>query len=91
MGNVLYERIFGDKIGKEIQSFVKKNGVNTINNRKVKEVKYDGNKKVLVLDDGERVTADMVIYGIGEECNTDYVPNEYKDSRDKSIIVDKFL
>lgn len=33
----------------------------------------------------------MVIYGIGEECNSDYVPNSFKDSRDKSIIVDHFL
>lgn len=52
MGNVLYERIFGDKIGHEIQKFVKNNGVNTITNRKVKEVKYDGDKKILVCDDG---------------------------------------
>ena len=33
----------------------------------------------------------MIIYGIGDVLNTDYLPHDFLDSRDNSVIVNKYL
>jgi pyruvate/2-oxoglutarate dehydrogenase complex dihydrolipoamide dehydrogenase (E3) component len=83
----LFEGVFGSKVGEHIQKFVTSKGVNVKGSVRVDRIEDSNGRKVLHLNNGERVEADLVLYGIGDQPNTDYVPHDFLDSRDNSVIV----
>ena len=89
--DVVFKNSFGKEVGKKMADFITKNGVTILNNTNTAE--FTGNKNVekVKLVDGRELEADLVVYGIGGVCNTEYASNNLKDTRDNSILLDENL
>ena len=58
---------------------------------KATEFMGDGKVEHVVLDDGTKIAADLVIVGIGVELNTSYLKHIELNESDRSIPVNKYL
>jgi apoptosis-inducing factor 3 len=88
---VPFEKILGDKLGKMFQKVHESKGVEFKFETKVTE--FIGNEGVeyVILDNGEKVAADLVILGIGVQPNTSYLKGIKLDEKDHSIRVNNYL
>lgn len=60
------ERVLGKEIGEYLSAEHEKNGVKLHKQRKVAEIRGEGNNaKTVVLDDGSLIEADLVLVGAG--------------------------
>ncbi|MBA3921168.1 MAG: FAD-dependent oxidoreductase [Nostocaceae cyanobacterium] len=86
---------FGNILGKELgQLFYQvheENGVQFHMGRKVEKLEGEVAVKTVVLDNGDRLAADMVIVGIGVQPVTDYLVGVDLYPKDKSVLVDEYL
>ena len=89
--DVVFKKSFGNEVGEKMARFITKNGVKILNNTNMVEFKGNQNVEKVKLTDGREIEADLVVYGIGEVCNTDYLSDNFKDLRDKSILLDENL
>ena len=70
------ERQFGFEVGSSILAEHHNNGVQTYMSRKVVEVKGSGNLAThVILDDGTKLEADLVIVGAGVKPSTGFLNN----------------
>jgi NADPH-dependent 2,4-dienoyl-CoA reductase/sulfur reductase-like enzyme/nitrite reductase/ring-hydroxylating ferredoxin subunit len=85
-----FVNVFGPEIGKLFKDTHEKNGVRFKLNSEVKEFAGKDALKEVILKNGERLKADLVIVGIGVKPATDFVQGLKKNS-DGGIIVDQNL
>lgn len=86
-----FEKTFGTDVGRRLQTLHEKNGVQFHLN--CKATQFIGNDAVetVVLDNGDRLAADLVIIGIGIEPATDSLQAMKLHSSDRSVVVDAYL
>lgn len=86
-----FKKILGEQLGKMLQKLHEKNGVTF--KLETKAIEFIGDNKVeqVILENGEKITADLVIVGIGVELNTNYLEGIQLHQQDNSIRVNKYL
>jgi NADPH-dependent 2,4-dienoyl-CoA reductase/sulfur reductase-like enzyme/nitrite reductase/ring-hydroxylating ferredoxin subunit len=89
-GSVPFKRSLGPEIGAMFQKIQEENGVSFKLGRQVVRLEGEARVKAVVLDDGERLPADLVLVGIGVYPATDYLQG-VPVNPDGSITVDKHL
>ena len=89
--SVPFKKILGEEIGKIFQQVHEENGVSFKLGRKA--VQFEGSDKVeaVILDNGDRLKADIVIVGIGVEPATDFLEGIDLYPKDGSVVVDEYL
>lgn len=88
--SVPFEKILGDRVGKLFQKEHEKNGVKFIFGQKASQ--FVGKEKVetVVLDNGDRLAADLAVVGIGVDPATDILEG-VRLNEDKSVTTDEYL
>ncbi len=74
-----------------MESFASEKGLKILNN--FTGVSLEGTEKVegFVLTNGNLLKADMVVYGIGSENNSEFLKDHLKNQKNKSVEVNGFL
>jgi apoptosis-inducing factor 3 len=90
MDKIPFEQTLGKEIGKLIKREHEKRGIKFKLGRKVK--KFEGNEKLssVLLDNGEKIDADIAVIGIGVKPATEIIDDVEKNS-DGGIKVDETL
>jgi NADPH-dependent 2,4-dienoyl-CoA reductase/sulfur reductase-like enzyme/nitrite reductase/ring-hydroxylating ferredoxin subunit len=70
---VPFAKVFGEKIGHMMQRMHEEKGVQFMLGHSVKDIEGNGRAETVVLDNGERLEAGLVLAGIGVVPNTGYV------------------
>ena len=88
---ILFEKVFGEKVGAFVKQLHEEAGVTFELERKVEKIEgKDGKVAGVVLDNGVQLPADLIVVGIGVEPATDYVEGiAFQD--DHSLAVDGHL
>ncbi|KAL7752933.1 Apoptosis-inducing factor 1 [Sorochytrium milnesiophthora] len=95
MEKVPFQRVLGERVGAALQKMHEKNKVSFRMNAEV--ARFEGNSAgkvtAVVLKDGERVAADVVVLGMGAALNTDIVKAAGIPVSDKdgSVLVDGYM
>ena len=84
---VPFTRQFGDEIGRMFKSLHEANGVKFLGGVQVARLEGTGNVSAVVLENGDRLPADLVIVGVGVRPSTDFIEGVEKD-KEGGIIVD---
>jgi NADPH-dependent 2,4-dienoyl-CoA reductase/sulfur reductase-like enzyme len=84
------ERVFGQRVGQLLLLLHERNGTRFRLGREVRELMGSGRVESVILDDGSRLPADLVVVGIGVRPNADIV-KMYPKNPDGSIDVDQYL
>ncbi|MEH2145781.1 FAD-dependent oxidoreductase [Nostoc sp.] len=89
--SVPFKKTLGEEIGKIFQQVHEENGVSFKLGRKA--VQFEGSDKVeaVILDNGDRLKADIVIVGIGVQPATDFLEGIDLHPKDGSVVVDEYL
>jgi apoptosis-inducing factor 3 len=88
--SVPFQRTLGPEVGAMFQEILQENGVSFQLGRRVARLDGEDRVKEVVLDNGERLPADLVLVGIGVHPATDYL-REVEINPDGSVTVDKYL
>ncbi|NET91456.1 MAG: FAD-dependent oxidoreductase [Kamptonema sp. SIO1D9] len=88
---VPFEKLLGEQIGKIYQKIPEKNGVTFQLGTKATEFVGDRKVQAVILDNGEKLAADLVIVGIGVTPATDYLEGVELNEKDNSINTDEYL
>lgn len=85
-----FKKILGEEIGQVFQQVHEENGVSF--RLEAKATQFEGNGKVeaVILDNGERLAADLVVVGIGVQPATEFLKG-VELHEDQSVPVDKYL
>lgn len=87
---VLFEKVFGERVGKYIQQLHEAAGVTFELGRKCTSIEGEERVTGVVLDNGKELPAEVVMVGIGVKPATDFVSGiAYRD--DHSLTVDGHL
>ncbi|KJH72396.1 FAD-dependent oxidoreductase [Aliterella atlantica] len=86
-----FEKILGKEIGQLFQTIHEEQGVTFRLKTKVTKLEGNGKVEAVILDDGDRLSADFVVVGIGVQPATEYIQGIELNEKDKSVIVDKHL
>jgi len=89
-GAVPIHRILGPEIGRALQKVHEANGVRFILGARAASFEGAGRVQTVVLDNGERLPADLVVAGVGIRPATDFLQG-IEPNLDGSITVDRFL
>jgi NADPH-dependent 2,4-dienoyl-CoA reductase/sulfur reductase-like enzyme len=89
-GSVPLKRTLGPEVGSMLQKIQEENGVSFKLGRQVTRLEGEAQVKKVVLDNGERLSADLVLVGIGVHPATDYL-HGVTTNPDGSVNVDKYL
>lgn len=86
-----FKNILGEEIGQLFQQVHQEQGVSF--RLETKATKLEGNGKVeaVILENGERLAADLVVIGIGVQPATEYLQGVQLHKKDKSVLVDEHL
>ncbi|MEH1932545.1 MAG: FAD-dependent oxidoreductase [Nostoc sp.] len=89
--SVPFKKTLGEEIGKIFQQVHEENGVSFKFGRKA--VQFEGSDKVeaVILDNGDRLQADIVIIGVGVQPATDFLKGVELHPKDRSVVVDEYL
>jgi len=71
--NIPLGRVFGEEIGRRIQQVHKEKGVKLHMGRTAQEARGDDRVREVILDDGTRIAADLLIIGIGITPAVDFL------------------
>lgn len=82
--------VLGEKIGRVMQSWHEKEGIRFHLGRKVERFEGEDVVKAVVLDNGERITVDFVLLGLGVKPRTDFLAGLSLED-DKGVRVDAYL
>lgn len=86
-----FDRILGTEIGQLFYRVHEEQGVTFQMGRKVTQLEGNGKIETVVLDNGDRLAADLVVVGIGVQPVTDFITGIDLHERDRSIPVDEYL
>lgn len=89
-GSIPFQHTLGPEIGAMFQNLLEENGVSFQLGRKVTRLEGQARVKEVVLDNGERLPADLVLAGVGVHPATDCL-HEVPLNPDGSVTVDKYL
>jgi len=81
----LLGKLQAQKPGQNAQQMLEKMGVTVTHNVQVKSVEKVGNKMVLQLSNGETKTVDVYIGATGDKPNSEFVPKEWLNERNKVL------
>jgi NADPH-dependent 2,4-dienoyl-CoA reductase/sulfur reductase-like enzyme/nitrite reductase/ring-hydroxylating ferredoxin subunit len=84
---VPFTKQFGTEIGRMFKSLHEANGVKFLGGTQVARLEGSDNVSAVVLDNGNRLPADVVIVGVGVRPATDFIEGVRKN-KDGGIIVD---
>jgi apoptosis-inducing factor 3 len=87
---VAFEKILGERVGRVIQGWHEKEGITFHLGRQVKEFAGTGAVSAVVLDNGEEISADFVLLGIGVKPQTDFLQGIALEP-DGGVKTDKYL
>lgn len=85
-----FEKILGEKIGRVIQGWHEKEGIQFHLGRKVVQLEGDKTVTAVTLDNGERIPADFVLLGLGVKPKTDFLKGISVED-DGGVIADAYL
>jgi apoptosis-inducing factor 3 len=88
---VPFEKTLGQEIGSVFQQVHEEQGVTFQLGRKVDRLEGNGKVEVVILDNGDRLSADIAIVGIGVQPATDFLEGVACDSKDHSILTNDYL
>ncbi|GAB3810141.1 FAD-dependent oxidoreductase [Spirosoma humi] len=88
--NTPFEKILGGKIGRVIQGWHEKEGIQFHLGRKVAQLEGADAVTAVSLDTGERIPADFVLLGLGVKPNTDFLKGISLE-KDGGVRTDAFL
>ncbi len=86
-----FKKILGEAIGRIFQQVHEENGVSFQLGRKIACMEGNGKVETIMLDNGDRLTADLVVVGIGVQPATDYLEGVAFHPQDHSVMVDEYL
>lgn len=86
-----FKKILGEEIGKVFQQVHESNGVSFKLGRKVTEIVGDGKVETVILDNGDRLDADLVVVGIGVQPATEFLQGVELNPKDQSVPVNEYL
>ncbi|KAM3129129.1 hypothetical protein pb186bvf_018765 [Paramecium bursaria] len=86
-----FQRVLGKEVGKALQKLHEDNGVQFVLNAKLQQFTGDDGVKQVVLSNGTKLDADVVLLGTGIEPNTKLAQNKLKIAPDGGIQTDIFL
>lgn len=88
---VPFEKILGKPVGQLLQQTHEEHGIRFILKRKV--VQFEGTDIVeaAVLENGNRLSADLVVMGVGVQPITDYLVDIPINEQDQSVSTDEYL
>lgn len=86
-----FQKILGEEIGRVFQQVHEENGVSFRLGRKVTQVEGNGTVEAVILNDGDRLEADLVVVGIGVQPATKFLEGVDLDSKDQSVLVNEYL
>ena len=89
-GSIPFQRTLGPEVGAMFQNLLEENGVTFQLGRKVARLEGQARVQEVVLDNGERLPADLVLAGVGVHPATDYL-HGVELNPDSSVTVDKYL
>ncbi|GAB3749872.1 FAD-dependent oxidoreductase [Spirosoma pomorum] len=87
---VPFEKILGDKLGKVIQGWHEKEGIQFQLGRNVVQLEGQESVEAVVLDNGDRIPADFVLLGLGVKPGTDFLQGIEKE-KDGGVKTNEFL
>ncbi len=90
-GTVPFEKILGKEIGTMFQKLHEKNGVSFQMGTKVKQFEGNGKVETAVLENGDRLNADLVVVGVGVEPVTEFLQGVQLNEKDNSVNVNEYL
>eukprot|EP01112_Ceratiomyxa_fruticulosa_P020486 TRINITY_DN6985_c0_g1_i1.p1 TRINITY_DN6985_c0_g1~~TRINITY_DN6985_c0_g1_i1.p1 ORF type:complete len:622 (+),score=147.53 TRINITY_DN6985_c0_g1_i1:98-1963(+) len=88
---VPFENVLGKEVGSVFQKLAEENGVKFKLNTSVKEITGNGKVDSVVLQNGEKLEADLVVMGTGVKPATKMIKGLDLHPRDGSVIVDSKL
>jgi apoptosis-inducing factor 3 len=86
-----FEKILGTELGEVFYQVHQEKGVTFQMGRKVTQLEGKGSVETVVLDNGDRLTADLVAVGIGVQPVTNFISGIDLHEKDKSVLVDEYL
>lgn len=86
-----FKKILGEEIGQVFQQVHEECGVSFRLGRKVTQFEGDGKVTTVILDNGDRLTADLVVVGIGVQPVTEFLRGVALHPEDQSVPVDEYL
>lgn len=90
METVPFAKILGERIGKVIQGWHEAAGITFHLGRKLSALEGDGAVSAVVLDNGDRLSAEAVLLGLGVKPNTEFVQGVDR-AKDGSLTTDAHL
>lgn len=89
-GSLPFERILGKEIGELFYKVHQENGVTFKMGRNVSLIEGKSEAQTVVLDNGDRLAADLIVVGIGVQPVTDFIDGIELNPKDRSIPVDEY-
>ena len=86
-----FKKILGEEIGKVFQQVHAENGVTFKMGSKVTQFEGNGKVEAVILDNGDRISADLVVVGIGVQPATEFLQGVELHPKDQSVQVDEYL
>jgi NADPH-dependent 2,4-dienoyl-CoA reductase/sulfur reductase-like enzyme/nitrite reductase/ring-hydroxylating ferredoxin subunit len=86
-----FQKILGEEIGQVFQQVHEENGVSFRLGRKVTQIEGNGTVEAVILDNGDRLEADLVLVGIGVQPATEFLEGVALHSKDQSVLVNEYL
>jgi apoptosis-inducing factor 3 len=86
-----FEKILGTELGEVFYQVHQEKGVTFQMGQKVTQLEGKGSVETVVLNNGDRLTADLVVVGIGVQPITSFIFGIELHQEDKSVLVDEYL
>jgi apoptosis-inducing factor 3 len=86
-----FEKILGTELGKLFYQVHQEQGVTFQMGRKVAQLEGEDAVQTVVLDNGDRISVDLVVVGIGVQPVTDFIAGIDLHPKDRSVPVDEYL
>ncbi|WP_304412753.1 NAD(P)/FAD-dependent oxidoreductase [Gloeocapsa sp. PCC 7428] len=89
--SVPFEKILGQEIGKLFQQVHEEQGVKFLFGTKAQKFEGNGKVEAVILENGDRLTTDLVVVGVGVQLATEFLEGVELHEKDRSVIVDEYL
>ena len=86
-----FEKILGPELGQLFYKVHQEKGVTFKMGQTVKQIEGETKVETVVLDNGDRLSADLVVIGIGVQPVTDFIAGIELNDKDHSVPVDEYL
>lgn len=91
VNEVPFARALGRVVGSFYKDWYEQNGVNFALGKGVKAIEGSGSAQHVVLEDGTKLPADLVVIGVGVQPNSEPVAKSLELAKDGAVVADKYL